>query len=179
MSSNLPYILSALVLLSNIVIVVVISLFLFSAKAKAYILEHLERRPLEHIFIFSLLASLGSLMLSDIVGFPPCDLCWFQRIFMYPQVIISLVALIRKEKHAVYYLLPLSVIGGVISFYQSYIQWGGTNSILPCTASGGACGKLYIYSFGYITIPFMALFTFAYLTAISLAYIYKNKTIAK
>ena len=175
MISNLPYILSALVLVSNILIIVLISLFLFSAKAKKYILEHLERRPLEHIFALSLIASLGSLMLSNIVGFPPCELCWFQRIFMYPSVIISLVALIRKEKHAIYYILPLSVIGGIIAFYQSYIQWGGTSSVLQCTNSGGTCERLYIYAYGYITIPFMSLFVFSYLIAVCLAYIYGRK----
>lgn len=175
MISSLPGLITTAVFISNMVIIIVVALFLFSAKSKKYILEHLQNRPLEHIFIVSLAATLGSLMLSDVIGYPPCDLCWFQRIFMYPMVIMSFIALVRKEKHIIYYVLPLSIIGGAIAFYQSYIQWGGTHSLLPCTLDGGACGKLYVYAYGYITIPFMALFVFAYVIAVCLAYIYGRK----
>jgi len=123
---------------------------------------------------------MGSLAFSNIIGFPPCELCWFQRIVIYPQALITLVALLRKRgaeaRTLVEYLLPLSVIGFVISLYQSYVQWGGGSSILKCTLASGECAKLYVYAYGYITIPFMALSIFVYLVSMSCIYLYgKNK----
>lgn len=125
----------------------------------------------EIIFIFAFVALAGSLIYSNIVGFPPCDLCWVQRIFIYPQVAIAFVSAWRKEKLAVYYALPLSVLGTIVALYHSYVLWGG-GSILPCTAAGGACSKVYVMEYGYVTIPVMALTTFIYLLTVS--YIYKK-----
>jgi disulfide bond formation protein DsbB len=175
----IPPFLSFLVLVSNIAFFVAIALFIFSEKMRKMMIKHLSEKLASHIFFFSFVATLGSLAFSNIVGFPPCDLCWFQRIFMYPQAIISFVALvcpkIDSQKSFIYYLLPLSIIGTCISLYQSYIQWGGTTSVVRCTLDGGACGKLYVYAYGYITIPFMALSAFVYLLSISLVYIYGKK----
>lgn len=165
------------VLISNIVFVIASMLFILSVSARAWIIKHISQNIAGHTFIFSLLATIGSLLLSNIVGFPPCELCWFQRIVMYPQVIISLTAWIRKETSFIYYSLPLSITGFIISGYQSYIQWGGTNSILPCTLNGGECGKLYIYAYNYITIPFMAFSMFVYLLTISIIYIFNKSKI--
>ena len=175
MDSLITSILTFLVLVSNILFLVTLALFIFSLPTRRWIINHISEHLAQHIFFLSLLATLGSLSLSNIIGFPPCDLCWFLRIFMYPQVIISLVALIRREKSFIYYCLPLSLIGGIIALYHSYVQWAGGSSLLKCTLDGGACGKLYVYAYGYITIPFMALSAFVYLTAASLVYIYGNK----
>jgi disulfide bond formation protein DsbB len=168
--------LSLSVLVSNALFIIVVALFVFSKDTRQPIRKHFHKHSSLYTFFFALMSMVGSLMLSDLVGFPPCDLCWWLRVVMYPQVLIAFVALIRKETSFIYYCLPMSVIGFVISLYQSYIQWGGTTSVLPCTANGGACSKLYVDAYGYITIPFMALSAFIYLITVSLLYVYESRS---
>ena len=153
---------------SNVLFLVGFALFVFSEKSRGSIRRHFHKHTAEYTFFFAFLAAVGSLTLSNIIGFPPCELCWFQRIVLYPQVIIALVAWFRKETQFIFYCLPMSVIGLLISLYQSYIQWGGTHSLVGCTVAGGDCGKLYVDAYGYITIPFMALSVFIYMLAVSL-----------
>ena len=120
-------------------------------------------------------AVVGSISLSQIAGFVPCELCWIQRIFLFSQPILLLVAMVRREKSIVSYLLPLSILGAIVSIYHSIVQWGYGGSLLGCTSVGGECAKVYIHQYGYITIPFMAFTTFAYLILISILY-YKSRS---
>ncbi len=105
--------------------------------------------------LVSLAAVAGSLFYSEIVGFEPCLLCWWQRIAVYPLSVLFLVAFMKKDRGVFKYILPLSVIALIISLYHSYVQWGGS-PLIPCDATA-SCSKLYVYEFGYITIPTMVL----------------------
>jgi disulfide bond formation protein DsbB len=127
-----------------------------------------NRRKAESFLFFSWIASfiatLGSLFFSEVLQYIPCELCWFQRIFMYPLVIILGIAYSKKDVHISKYVLPLSLIGGSISFYHYLIQKVpslGENSIscgvIPCTGE-------YINWLGFITIPFLALTAFTIIT---------------
>lgn len=116
----------------------------------------------------SLIATLGSLYFSEVMKFIPCDLCWFQRIFMYPQVILLGLAAIRKEYGIARYSLMLSVIGGTISLYHYLIQkvpFFQDHAIvcgrIPCTGD-------YINWIGFITIPFLALTSFIIISVLSM-----------
>ncbi len=111
-------------------------------------------------FIVSLLATAGSLIYSDILHFEPCKLCWFQRIFMYPQVILMGIALIRKDYSMKIYGFVMSAIGAAIALYHYIGQFGGVT--LPCSALGQSvsCSDKFITHFGYITIPMMAFSAF-------------------
>ncbi len=149
---------------------------LVEGKFRAWIYSFVNKYVLELVFAASLSATLGSLAYSNIVGFPPCELCWFQRILMYPQALLSLMALIKKDKNIVSYLLPISVLGALVSFYHSLVHWGIGTSLLACTANGGECGKVYVLAYNYITIPFMSFTVFVYLIAISLIYL-KSKNV--
>jgi disulfide bond formation protein DsbB len=122
----------------------------------------LVRNGLFFAFIVSLASTLGSLFYSQIAGFAPCELCWFQRIFMYPQVILLGLALIKKDSRIVDYALSLSLIGGVISLYHNYVYFmnGGLNSYCVVGGQGVSCIKRYVLEFGYITIPVMAFTAF-------------------
>lgn len=108
------------------------------------------------IWTQSLIATIGSLFYSEIMGYIPCDLCWIQRIFMYPLVIIYGVALWKKNIHIALSGLILSGIGMFISAYHYGLQK------LPLLQNaGGFCGDIpcnlqYINYFGFITIPFLA-----------------------
>ncbi|MCS7460915.1 disulfide oxidoreductase [Paenibacillus doosanensis] len=112
----------------------------------------------------SLVAVAGSLFLSEVLGFEPCKLCWFQRIFMYPLVIVLGMACYKNDRRLIPYVLPLSVIGGLISLYHYAEQKiPGLAKLLPCTV-GVPCNQDYIDWFGIITIPLMALTAFIFIT---------------
>ena len=131
-------------------------------------------------FLVTLASVAGSLFYSNVVGFEPCLLCWWQRIFMYPQLILFSVALwnqrIRKPGFRIEtgfleifrYSLALSVIGGLIAIYHillpSLAQWG-----VECVTTGVSCAKLYVFAFGYITIPVMSLTVFAVLVLLGIS----------
>ncbi|MBU6501013.1 MAG: disulfide bond formation protein B [Patescibacteria group bacterium] len=127
------------------------------------LLGFFKDRALIFSFLIALIAMIVSLFYSDIVGFVPCVLCWWQRIFLYPQVVILGVALSNKSKKWWQYTIPLSVIGGAISIYNSYLQFGGS-SLVPCAANGSSdCAHVYFMEYGYVTIPTMALTGFVLL----------------
>ncbi len=108
-------------------------------------------------FLVSLMAITGSLFYSEIVGYTPCVLCWWQRIFLYPQIILFIIALRKRDRGVFKYSVALASFAGVFALYHSYVYAGG-KSLLPCTALGGACSKVYVYAFkGLVTIPSMSL----------------------
>jgi disulfide bond formation protein DsbB len=115
-------------------------------------------------FVVALVATLGSLAFSEILHLPPCVLCWYQRILMYPLVIILGVGILRKDTKVYMYVLPLSILGLAIALYHSLIQWGIIpDTLSPCTL-GVSCTTRQINLLGFITIPFMSLVTFTLIT---------------
>ena len=118
-------------------------------------------RAILFIFIISLLATGGSLFFSEVLNFTPCILCWYQRILMYPQLLMTFLALIRKEKKILPYLLLLSILGALIAGYH-YLGQVNENTTLPCQVIGysASCTETFFLEFGYITIPMMALVAF-------------------
>ena len=118
-------------------------------------------------FIVALVAMMGSLFYSEIAGYEPCKLCWIQRIFMYPQVLILGIALWKKDRSVISYIIPLCILGIMFSSYHYYIQLGGA-PLASCDASA-SCAKRYTFTFGYITIPMMALTAFSMILMFSLA----------
>lgn len=113
-------------------------------------------------FVVALVAMSGSLFYSEIAGYDPCKLCWFQRIFMYPQVFLLGLALWRREKEGIIdYSIMLSAIGALIAGYHYLLQINIT-STAPCSVVGYSanCSQRFIMDFGYITIPMIALTAF-------------------
>jgi len=119
----------------------------------------LTKNTLFFAFIISLIATFGSLFYSEIAGYIPCKLCWYQRIFMYPLPILLGIALFKKDNKISRYAIPLSIIGGIISIYH-YITQILNNSAI-CSAESTTCASKIFFSYGYITIPIMALTVFA------------------
>jgi disulfide bond formation protein DsbB len=118
-------------------------------------------------WVVSIVAVSGSLYLSDVIGYVPCKLCWFQRIFMYPIVILLGIASYKNDRKQIGYVLPLSIIGGLISMYHYAEQKvPALAKVLPCT-QGIPCNEDYLDWFGgVVTIPFMALIAFILITAL-------------
>lgn len=127
---------------------------------------HTESYILYTAWLVSVIATLGSLYFSEIKGFIPCELCWFQRIFMYPLAIILGIAAFYNDKKLKLYVLPLSVIGGFISLYHYLVQKvPGFASVKPCV-QGVPCNTQYINWFGFVTIPFLALIAFTIISVL-------------
>mgnify|MGYP001447461328 CR=1 FL=1 len=115
-------------------------------------------------WVVSLVATLGSLYFSEVLRFVPCTLCWYQRIMMYPLVILLGIASYRNRTEIISYALPLSIIGGMISLWhyaQQKIPFLG--QVVQCKV-GVPCNQSYINWFGFITIPFLALVAFLLIT---------------
>ena len=123
------------------------------------------------LFICWLIASvstLGSLFFSEIMDLPPCALCWYQRVFMFPLVFILLVGLFPVDKNIVRYALPLAIAGWGFAFYH-YLLYTGVipESIQPCS-QGVSCSETYLDLFGFLTIPMLSLISFSAIIALLL-----------
>ncbi|HEY4505438.1 MAG TPA: disulfide bond formation protein B [Candidatus Paceibacterota bacterium] len=180
LQSNATPIIGFLTLLSNIIFVAVLAVILVHADSRRHLYVFIHKYILELLFWGILSAVVGSLIYSDIVGFPPCDLCWWQRICLYPQLVIVALAMKRKDKTVIDYLVPLSVIGALIALYQSFVQWGFSFGLEGgCTAAGGECAKIYFTSYSYITIPVMSLTVFVYIIAMKYIYYSHSKHVGR
>jgi disulfide bond formation protein DsbB len=114
------------------------------------------------VFLVSALATGGSLFLSEVANFVPCEVCWFQRIFMYPLAITTLLAALFNDHRAARYLLPLPVLGAGFSIYHLLVENGVVEQTQACLVSApGGCATKWIDKFGYVTIPTLALTAFA------------------
>lgn len=156
MSNNIASLVPYAVVISHAVLVLLFLALIFKESWGRGIVRFVGRHAVVLAFIVSLSAVAGSLFYSEIMGFEPCVLCWWQRLFIYPPAIIFLVALWHKTRSVFLYAVPLAICAGIVALYHSYVYMGGT-SLLPCTALGGACSKIYVMAFGYITIPSMSL----------------------
>ena len=123
-------------------------------------------------WIVALVATVGSLIYSEVIHFEPCRLCWFQRIAMYPMAILLLVGALRREFQVKYYALPLALAGLGISIYHYLME------IFP-SLEGGSCGAVSCSTrlfeiFGFISLPFMAGTGFMVIAVLLGFYVNKN-----
>lgn len=112
------------------------------------------------IFTVSLIALFGSLYYSEIRGYPPCTYCWYQRILMYPIVLISVIAIIQKNAHIALTTAVFAFMGSGLALYHYGIQ-----KLVFLRDSAPSCGSVpctgqYVNYLGFITIPFLALTAF-------------------
>jgi disulfide bond formation protein DsbB len=116
--------------------------------------------PLFFVWLVSLVATLGSLFFSEVMELPPCVLCWYQRICMYPIAVITTVGLVTRDRRAADYALPLALAGLIIAGYHNLLYYHLIpESITPCTA-GISCTDRQIEWLGVITIPLLSLSAF-------------------
>lgn len=118
-------------------------------------------------FVVAAIATGGSLFFSEIAHFVPCELCWYQRICMYPLSLLALFAAAHGDYRMPRYLLPFCVIGGGVSVYHLLVENKVVGESQACLISApGGCGVKWINEFGYITIPTLALSAFALLAVL-------------
>lgn len=117
-------------------------------------------------FVVALVTTAGSLYYSEIVGYLPCELCWFQRICMYPLVAVLGVGLLRRDRSAIWYAAPLVVVGAPVSLYHWLVER------VPSFAEGSSCSVFapctipFFQELGYVTLAFMALSSFLLIGAL-------------
>ncbi|TAJ15806.1 disulfide bond formation protein B [Patescibacteria group bacterium] len=131
------------------------------------------------LWISLLVTTLGtilSLVYSEYLGILPCGLCWLQRVFLYPQVVLFALASLKKDHYIADYAIVLSFLGGIVALYQHYLQMGGTD-VIPCPATGaGDCAKRFLFEFDYMTFPLVAFSSFALIFIIMLFVREQSKT---
>ncbi|MBL4904055.1 MAG: disulfide bond formation protein B [Desulfocapsa sp.] len=128
------------------------------------------------LFLCWLVASLsttGSIFFSSVMEFTPCLLCWYQRISLFPLVLILGAGLVSFDRSVVKYSLPLAAAGWLVALYHTLLYSGIIpDNIQPCT-QGVSCTEKYIDLFGFITIPMLSLLSFT--TIIALLLILKRR----
>ena len=113
-------------------------------------------------FLVAAMATGGSLFYSEIAGFVPCELCWYQRICMYPMTVLTLLPALAADYRIARYLLPLPFVGACIAVYQILIEEGVVKQSQACLISApGGCATKWTDTFGYLTIPVLTLTAFA------------------
>ena len=121
----------------------------------------LNKYALHLAFLQAWTATLGSLYFSEIKQLPPCQLCWYQRIFMYPIAILLGVAIMRRDKNVAYYVLPLSVFGALIAAYHYLLRMTSIFDTIPVSCGAfGSCSEIQAVYLGFVTIPFLSLSAF-------------------
>jgi disulfide bond formation protein DsbB len=124
----------------------------------------LDRSSLYIALLAAWIAMLGSLYFSEVMGFVPCDLCWYQRILMYPLTIILAAGLLLRDRHLPKIVLPLSSLGVLIALYHYLLEKTDWFDAIQVCRNGVACTTLWINWLGFITIPFLSLTAFTIIT---------------
>lgn len=122
-------------------------------------------------WVQAFIATVASLYLSEIEHFIPCKLCWYQRICMYPLVVIIFIGIIKKDIKLYLYVLPISLIGFFISIYHNLLYYGLLpNSTYSCII-GESCTTRYIDIAGVFSIPLLSLLAFSVIITLQLLFI--------
>jgi len=117
-------------------------------------------------WLVATVTTLGSLYFSLVAHFQPCELCWYQRICMYPLSVVLLVAAVRRDRGIWCYVLPQAVVGAVIATYHTQLQ-AFPKQVTFCSAVN-PCTARYVWEFGFVSLPFMALSAFCFIIVTTL-----------
>ena len=169
------YILATPILVLHGILALLILFLIFKPQTK--LARHIKKYSIGYGLFIAIAAMVGSLGFSEGFNYEPCELCWIQRIFHYPQILLFALALKLKDPKVWVYSLWLSILGFIVSVYQIMIQFSPTlaaSSICNINPSTASCSEVLTQSYGYITIPVMSATVFATLIVL---YIYQRKTI--
>jgi disulfide bond formation protein DsbB len=120
-------------------------------------------------FIVSFAGIFITLFYSQVLGYAPCDLCWYQRVFLYPQAFLFGYAWYKQDRGVLPYTLLLSIIGFAVALYHHLLQIG-FDIMKPCSTAPFAvdCAKPSFIEFGFVTFPFMAVVLFGFLIVVTM-----------
>lgn len=129
----------------------------------------LGRIALTLAWVIALVTTAGSLYYSKVQGYVPCELCWYQRICLYPWSVILGIAAWRRDASIKVYAIPVLCISVVISAYHSWIQWFPPSTGTSFCSSAAPCTLKYVNEFSFVTLPFMALSAAVFMIALLFA----------
>lgn len=117
-------------------------------------------------WLIAIFSTLGSLFFSEVMAFPPCVLCWYQRISMYPLVLLFLVGSFQPARVTFAFSAPIVLVGWITAIYHNLLHYGIVpESASPCL-EGVSCSTVYINWFGFLTIPMLSLVAFTVLMSL-------------
>ena len=137
-----------------------------TARARWWVTENVGPHATLLAFVVAAVATAGSLYLSEVANFTPCTLCWYQRMAMYPLVVLFGIGAWRRDDVAPY-AFTLAGIGGTISIYHMLVERFPSLETSSCDPTN-PCSLIWTERFGYLTIPTMALSAFALIVALTL-----------
>ena len=149
--------LALLAVAAQVTIVAIAGTALVSRPTLARVRTSVGVQPLQLAALVALVATVGSLWLSEGVGFTPCKLCWYQRIAMYPLAVVLGIAAVKRDVAVRRYVIPIAAIGGAISIWHILIErFPSLSSSSSCDVAN-PCSIIWVERFGFLTIPTMAL----------------------
>lgn len=160
------------------ILAVLLGLSLLNVPGLKKVKKFFSNRALTFSFLIALASVVGSLYYSEIAAFPACILCWWQRVLIYPQVVLFALALWKGKKDVFLYTNSLSVLGIIVAVYNVIIQTVPSDSAFcDIFADTASCTEVYFTGFGYITIPIMSLTALVLLLLIGASTYKKEDTI--
>lgn len=126
-------------------------------------------------WVIALAGTAGSLFFSEVMGYPPCSLCWYQRIALYPVVAVIAVGVWLADRRSAIYAMPLAVAGLAAAAYHNLLYYGVIPTELQPCSEGTPCTAVQLELLGFITIPLMSLASFAIVTMLLGIFIYRNR----
>lgn len=122
--------------------------------------ENLARISLLLAWVIALIAMLATLFMGEFLNYPVCHLCWYQRICMYPLVVILGIAALRDDRKIHIYGIPLAIIGAVFALYQYLQQMIPGFAPIQLCGLGPSCSDVHMKLLGFITLPFLSMIAF-------------------
>ena len=120
-------------------------------------------------WIVAALSVLGALFFSEVMELPPCVLCWYQRIFMFPLVILLPLGLFPFDPKVTRYAMPLAAVGWAIALWHVLLVWRVIpEAAAPCTR-GVPCSDVQVEWLGFVNIPLLSLLAFSTILALLFA----------
>lgn len=139
----------------------------------SWIAERAYGLELWSAFALAAIAMSGSLYFSEHANFIPCTLCWYQRIAMYPLVVLFGIAAVRRDRGMALYGLVLSLLGAVISVYHMQLTWFPGQASL--CKQGALCEVEWFKIWGFATIPYLAFSAFVGIAALSVLALWSDR----
>jgi disulfide bond formation protein DsbB len=160
MTETLQLFFALLALACNVVTVVLLLARLASRSRPSGIVAAVQPVALWWAWVLALVSTLGSLYFSEVANFVPCNLCWYQRIAMYPLAVILLVGALRRDWGVRWYAVPVAAIGAAISTYHVLVEkFPSLESSNVCSIAV-PCNFIWFEELGFVTLPYMALSAF-------------------
>lgn len=121
--------------------------------------------PLFLAWVVAAVATAGALFLGEVMGMTPCVLCWYQRIAMFPLVLVLGVGLLAGDARSGRYAVPLAAVGWAMALYHCAVFWGWVSEGLTPCGKGGSCADADVQVVGLVPIPLLSLVAFTAILA--------------